>query len=123
MDELIERDHIPISYSHPIHHVAYDDSPRIRHKLPRSNIQVVKELHVEWMDGESEAAQERSLIKTNFTVSNGTSLLTLSRKTSPSLIRELEPIPELTKDIYLQSTLLFKSMERTRCGKSRRVKG
>ena len=55
MDELIERDHIPISYIRPNHHAAYNDSPRIRHKLPRSKIQVVKELHDEWMDGESEA--------------------------------------------------------------------
>ena len=101
MDELIEHDHIPISYNHPNHHAPYDDSPRIRHKLPLCNIQVVNELHDEWMDRKSEAAQECSLIKTNFTMSKGTSLLYLPKKTSPSLIRELEPIPELTKDIYL----------------------
>ena len=34
VDKLIERDHIPVSYGHPNHHAAYDDSPRIRHKLP-----------------------------------------------------------------------------------------
>ncbi|XP_065617815.1 UPF0481 protein At3g47200 [Quercus suber] len=123
MDELIERDHIPISYNRPNHHAAYDDSPRIRHKLPRSKVQVIKKLHDEWMDEKFEATQKCSLIKTNLTISKGISLLTLSRKTSHGLIRELEPIPELTKDVYLQSTLLFESMERTRCGRSKRVRG
>ena len=28
VDELIERDHIPISYGCPNHHAAYDDSPK-----------------------------------------------------------------------------------------------
>ena len=80
MDELIKRDLIPISYSCPNHHAAYDDSPRIRHKLPQSNVQVVKKLHNEWMDGKSEVAKECSLIKTNLTMSKGTSLLTLPRR-------------------------------------------
>ena len=56
MDELVKHDHIPISYDRPNHYAAYDDSPRIWHKLPRSKVQVVKKLHDEWMDGKSEAA-------------------------------------------------------------------
>jgi len=36
VDELIERDHILVSYGCPNHHTAYDDSPKIRHKLPWS---------------------------------------------------------------------------------------
>ena len=63
MDELIKRDHIPISYSRPNHHAAYDDSPRIWHKLPWSNVQAVKKLHNEWMDGKSGVARECNLIK------------------------------------------------------------
>ena len=61
---------------------------------------MVKELHDEWMDGKSKAAQEYSLIKTNFTMGKGTSLLALLRKTSLSLLRELELIPKFIKDIY-----------------------
>ena len=53
MDELIKCDHVLISYSRPNHHIASNDSPRIRHKLPRSNVQVVKELLNKRMDGKS----------------------------------------------------------------------
>ena len=122
MDELVKRDHIPISYDRPNHHAAYDDSPRIRHKLPWSKVQVMKKLHDEWMDGKSKATQKRSLIKANLSMSKGTSLLTLPRKTSPSLIRELESVPKFTKNLYLQGTLFFKSMERKRCSRSRRMR-
>ena len=61
---------------------------------------MVKELHDEWMDGKSKAAQEYNLIKTNLTMGKGTSLLALLRKTSLGLHRELEPIPKFIKDIY-----------------------
>ena len=61
---------------------------------------MVKELHDERMDGKSKAAQEHNLMKTNLTMGKGTSLLALPRKTSPNLLRELEPIPKFIKDIY-----------------------
>ena len=90
MDELIKRDHIPISYDHPNHHAAYDDSPRIWHKLPRSKVQVVKKLHDQWMDGKFEAAQKRSLIKANLSMSTGASPFVLPRETSPWSPQEIE---------------------------------
>ena len=63
VDELIEHDHIPVRYGGPNHHAAYDDSSRIRHKLPKSYVQMVEKLHYERMNRKSEAAQECSLIK------------------------------------------------------------
>ena len=51
MDEFIKRDHVPISYGRLNHHIAYDDSPRIRHKLPWSDVQIMKKLHDKRMDG------------------------------------------------------------------------
>ena len=81
---------------------------------------MIKDFHNEWMDGKSEAAQERGLIKANFAMGKGTSLLPLPRKTSPSLNRKLEPISKLVKDIGLQGTLLLEGMKRTRSGRSRR---
>ena len=41
MDELIESDHVPIHYGRPNHHTAYDSPPRIQHKLPWGDIQVI----------------------------------------------------------------------------------
>ena len=81
---------------------------------------MVKEFHDEWMDGKPEAAQEHSLIKVNLPMGKGTSLLALPKKTSPSLVRKLEPIPELTKDVHFQSAFFLKGMERMRCGRNRR---
>ena len=59
------------------------------------------------MNRESEAARKRSLIKTNFPISEGASLFTLSGKTSPSLLEKLKPIFELAKDFYFQGTFLL----------------
>ena len=120
MGELIECDHVPIRYGHPNHHTAYDDPPRVQHKLPWGDVQVIKKFHNEWMDGKSEATQERNLIKANLTMGKGTSLLALPGKTSPDLIRELEPIPKLDKDIGLRGTLFLEGMKRTKCGRSKR---
>ena len=118
MDELIKRDHIPIYYGRPNHHTAYDDSPRIRHKLSWSYVQVVEKLHYEWVDKKSEAAQER-----NLTMGEGTGLFALPRETNPSLFRELEPIPEPTKSIYFQGTLFLKGVKGSSCIRNGRVRG
>ena len=123
VDELIKRDHIPVSYGRPNHHTAYDDSPRIWHKLPRGYVQVMEKLHYEWVDRKSEAAQERSLIKANLTISEGTGLFALPRETNLGLFRELERIPEPTKSIYFQRTLFFKGVKGLRCSRNRRARG
>ena len=100
IDNLVYRDHIPVSYDRPNHHAAYDDSPRIRHKLPRGKVQIMKKLQDERMDEKPEAAQKRSLIETNLPMGKGTILLTLPRKTSPSLIEELKSIPKFVENFY-----------------------
>ena len=123
VDELIECDHILVSYGHPNHHTAYDDSPRIRHKLPRGYVQVVEKLHYEWVDRKSEAAQERSLIKADLTMSEGTSLFALPKETNLGFFRELECIPEPIKSIYFQRTLFFKGVKGLRCTRNRRARG
>ena len=83
----------------------------------------MKKLHDERMDGKSEATRKGSLIKANFLVSKGASLFTLSGKTSPGPLGKLEPIFELTKDLYFQGTFLLEGMERTGNGRSRRMGG
>ena len=61
---------------------------------------MMKKFHYKWMDRKSETIQECSLIKTNLTMGKSTRLLSLSKKTNPSLFRELEPIPEPPKSIF-----------------------
>ena len=48
-------------------------------------------------------------------------LLTLPRKTNPSLVKELKHVPEPSKSIFFQGTLLFKGVKRMRCIRSRRI--
>ena len=123
VDELIERDHIPVSYGCLNHHTTYDDSPRIRHKLPLSYVQVVEKLHYEWVDRKSEAAQERSLIKAKLTMSEDTCLFALPRETNLGLFRELEHIPKPIKSIYFQITFFFKGVKGLRWSRNRRARG
>ena len=54
----------------------------------------MKELHYKRMDKKPKATQEGSLVETNLPVGKSTRLLTFFRKTDPSLLRKLEPIPE-----------------------------
>ena len=68
---------------------------------------MVEKLHYEWVDGESEATQERNLIKANLTMREGTSLFALPKEANPSFFKKLEPIPESTKGIHFQRTLFF----------------
>ena len=123
MDKLIECNHVPICYGRLDHHTAYDDPPGIQHKLPWGDIQVINELHNEWMDGQSETTQECRFIKADFTMGKGTSLLTLPRKTSPRLVKELEPISKLVTNFNFQGTFLLEGMKRTRSRRNRRIGG
>ena len=123
IDKLIQSDHILVGYDHPNHHTAYDDSPRIWHKLPRSYVQIMKELHYKWIDWKSEATQECSLTKTNFTMGKSVRLLALPRKTNPGLVRELKPIPERPKGISLQRALFFEGVKWLKRIRNKRMRG
>ena len=113
MGELVKGNHVPVRYGRPNHHTAYDDPPRVQHKLPKGNAQVIKEFHNEWVDGEYEATQKRSVIEADFTMGKGKSLFAFLGKTSPRLEKKLEPIPKIVKNICLQGTLLLEGMKTT----------
>ena len=113
MDELVKGNHVPVRYGCPNHHTSYDDPPRVRHKLPKGNAQVIKEFHNERVDREYKVTQKPSLIEADFTMGKGKSLFALLGKTSPRLERKLEPIPKIVKNICLQGKLLLEGMKTT----------
>ena len=71
----------------------------------------MKELHYKWMDRKPKATQECNLVETNLPMGKSTRLLTFSRKTNPSLLGKLEPIPESNEGILPQRGLFLKGME------------
>ena len=72
---------------------------------------MVEKLHDKGMDGEFEAAQKGSLIKTHLPRIEGSSLLTWTREMDPSLVRDLKPIPKFEERILVQRTHFFLGME------------
>ena len=113
MDELINRDHIPVSDGRPNHHTANNYSPRVRHKLPWRKVKMVKKLHDERMDGEPKATRKSSLVKANFSVGEGAGLFTLPGETSLGPLRKLESILKFAKNLNFQGTIFLEGMEGT----------
>ena len=71
----------------------------------------MKKLHDERMDGKFKAARKGSLIKTHLPRIEGVSLLTFTRETDLSFIRDLEPIPKSEECVLVQRTHFLKGME------------
>lgn len=71
----------------------------IWHKLPRSYSQIMKKPYDKWVDRESEAIQESSLIKAHFLREKCTNFLIWMREgeAKPNFIRKLESISKPDK--------------------------
>lgn len=71
----------------------------------------MKKLHYERMHKEPKAAQKGSLVEANFAMGKGLSSFAFVRKTNPSFVGKLEPIPESKERIFVQTTWFVKSIE------------
>ena len=103
--------HVLINHDCPNHHATYDDPPQIRHELPKSNVQIMEKFHYEGMDRKPKTTQEDRLIEAHLTMGESTGFLTQPRKTNPSLLMKLEPIPKFAMVFLVQGMLLLESMK------------
>ena len=99
MYEFVQPNHVAFSDDLPYLYITNHDSPQIRHKLPRGDVEMVQKLHNEGVDGKPKPALENSFVKTHFPRQEMTSPFLFAGKTNSNPLRELKPISKLGKGV------------------------
>ena len=104
MEEFVPHDDITLIGRHPYHYARNKDSPRVRHQLCRSKMQIGKKLPNKGMDRETKAIGKISLVETNLINIKVTSSFFVTRDPNFHRIREPKSIPNLLFVLFRERT-------------------
>ena len=78
IQKLIQCYHVSFTGEHPDQHTTYNRPPGFGNELTRGNLEIMKKLHNEWVDGKAQTTQEIRFINAHFPMGKAKSLFTRS---------------------------------------------
>ena len=111
VQKFVQRYHISITGKQPDWHTTYNRPPGIRDELTRGDLEIMKKLHNERMDGKAKVTQEISFVEAHFSMGKATSFFARARQANGGTFRKLKSFSKPIQMLFFQGTNFRKAMQ------------